>query len=57
MGLVGVGDLTPKMSEADAWRGACASTIRDKYPASLHRLVRLSVFIHCGPAAEKVLTK
>jgi hypothetical protein len=30
------------MSETDAWRGACVSTIRDKYPASLHRIVRLS---------------
>jgi hypothetical protein len=34
------------MSETDTWRGACASTIRDKYPASLHRIVRLCVFIH-----------
>ncbi len=33
--------LTSKMSEADAWRGACDSTIRDKRPASLHRIVRL----------------
>jgi hypothetical protein len=30
------------MSETDAWRGACESTNRDKRPASLHRIVRLS---------------
>ncbi len=36
-----VGCLTSKMSETDAWRGACNSTIRDKYLASLHRVVRL----------------
>ncbi len=33
--------LTSKMSETDTWRGAGESTIRDKYPASLHRFVRL----------------
>ena len=34
--------LTSKMSETDAWRRACVSTICDKHPASLHRFVRLS---------------
>jgi hypothetical protein len=33
--------LTSKMSETDTWRRACASTNCDKYPASLHRFVRL----------------
>ena len=33
--------LTSKMSETDAWRRACDSTICDKHPASLHRIVRL----------------
>ncbi len=32
------------MSETDTWREACASTIRDKYLASLHRIVRRSGF-------------
>ena len=33
--------LTSKMSETDAWRGACVSpALRDdKYPASLHRII------------------
>jgi len=38
---IGSDRLTSKMSEADDWRGACESTIRDKHPASLHRIVRL----------------
>ncbi len=33
------------MSETDTWRRACASTICDKYPDSLHRFVRLSLFL------------
>ena len=33
--------LTSKMSETDTWRRACVSTTCDKYPASLHRFVRL----------------
>ena len=36
--------LTLKMSETDTWRRACDSTICDKYPTSLHRIVRLSFF-------------
>lgn len=32
------------MSEAGRWRGVCASTIRDSYPASLYRIVRLILY-------------
>ena len=38
--------LTPKMSETDTWRRACVSTNCDKYPASLHRFVRLRFLLH-----------
>jgi len=34
-------NLTPKMSQTGGWRGVCVSTIRDSYPAWLHRFVRL----------------
>ena len=42
------------MSETDAWRGACDSTIRDKYPASLHRIVRLSFHFYYLPSEASV---
>lgn len=34
--------LTSKLRDTVAWRGACASTIRDKQSCSLQRIVRLS---------------
>jgi hypothetical protein len=39
------------------WRGVCASTIRDKYPHWLHRLVRLSFHFCMSFVSSNAFTK
>jgi hypothetical protein len=53
---LGLFDLTLKVSETVAWRGACESMIRDKQSASLHRFVRLifHFWIKYAPSAITV---